>query len=78
MASGGQWRFPKSGLYTQAKRLDHIATEVKDALALLTGEPEDSFEVELTVRLDGTMQDIVQAAYEASVKAAKSQAAAAS
>lgn len=37
------------GLFTQAKRLDHVEEMVKDAAALLTGEPEDSFEVEVQV-----------------------------
>lgn len=35
------------GLFTQTRRLDQVEAMVKDAAALLTGEPEDAFEVEV-------------------------------
>lgn len=35
------------GLLTQAKTLSQVEFMVKDAAALITGEPEDSFEVEV-------------------------------
>lgn len=46
--SGGWWavEVPEvPGLFTQAKRLDQIDGMVRDAAALLTGEPEESFDV---------------------------------
>ena len=46
--SGGWWavEVPEvPGLFTQAKRLDQIDGMVRDAAALLTGEPEASFDV---------------------------------
>lgn len=54
--SGGYWviEVPKvPGLFTQAKRLNEVVAMVRDAAALLTGEPEDSFDVEVVPRLPG-------------------------
>lgn len=36
------------GLFTQARSLSQIPAMVKDAAALMTGEPEESFEVEVS------------------------------
>ena len=37
------------GLLTQGRTFEEIPMMVKDAAALLTGEPEDSFEVEVVI-----------------------------
>jgi predicted RNase H-like HicB family nuclease len=61
------------GLFTQAKRLDKVPYMVRDAAALLTGEPEDSFEIVVTVKMDGVLEQAVEAAVRAAALAAESQ-----
>jgi len=61
------------GLFTQAKRLDKVPYMVRDAAALLTGEPEDSFEVVVTVKMDGILEQAVEAAVRAAALAAETQ-----
>lgn len=61
------------GLFTQAKRLDKVPYMVRDAAALLTGEPEDSFEIVVTVKMDGVLERAVEAAVRAAALAAESQ-----
>lgn len=47
------------GLLTQAKSLGQVPAMVKDAAALLTGEPEESFEVEVVpVIADGVREHL--------------------
>lgn len=61
------------GLFTQAKRLDKVPYMVRDAAALLTGEPEDSFEIIVTVKMDGVLEQAVEAAVRAAALAAETQ-----
>lgn len=61
------------GLFTQAKRLDKVPYMVRDAAALLTGEPEDSFEIVVTVKMDGVLEQAVEAAVRAAALAAETQ-----
>ncbi|MBE4718049.1 hypothetical protein [Pseudarthrobacter sp. AB1] len=73
----GKWRAVEvpeiDGLFTQAKRLDKVPYMVRDAAALLTGEPEDSFEIVVTVKMDGVLERAVEAAVRAAALAAESQ-----
>ncbi|GGI86702.1 type II toxin-antitoxin system HicB family antitoxin [Pseudarthrobacter scleromae] len=63
------------GLFTQAKRLDHIEEMVKDAAALLTGKPEDSFAVEVTVDTSNPqLNDLIHDAKAKAREAARLQA----
>ncbi|MDK6905635.1 hypothetical protein ACYATL_09150 [Actinotignum timonense] len=43
---------------TQARRLDHIEDMAKDAAALITGDPLDSFAVNITVETPEFAEDI--------------------
>jgi DNA-directed RNA polymerase specialized sigma24 family protein len=67
--SGGWWAVDVPevpGLFTQARRLDQVDAMVRDAAALLTDQPEDSFEVAVVPQLDDVTSDV------AAVKAARS------
>jgi predicted RNase H-like HicB family nuclease len=69
--SGGWWAVtvPEvAGLHTQAKRLDQIEAMVLDAAALLTGDPEESFDVELAPVLAPAETELVASAKAARVR----------
>ena len=53
------------GLFTQTRRLDQVDEWVKDAAALLTDLPEDSFEVTVIPRLPEDKADLVVSAKQA-------------
>lgn len=65
------------GLFTQTKRLDQVAAMVKDAASSLTGKPEDSFQVNVSVHLGGKLEEAVAAAVDAANRLAELQAKAA-
>jgi predicted RNase H-like HicB family nuclease len=48
------------GLFTQAKRLRDVEVMVRDAAALLTGDPEDSFEIEVVPRVPERVQELIR------------------
>ncbi|MDD7464622.1 MAG: hypothetical protein PUK59_00010 [Actinomycetaceae bacterium] len=61
---------------TQAKRLDQLESMVKDAAALMSGEPEDSFSVSFVIDMPQYM-DAVNAYKEAAMRAREADEAAA-
>lgn len=63
------------GLFTQARRLDQVPAMVKDAAALMTGQPEDSFQVIMQVHVhNAALQALVREALAKSAEAARLQA----
>lgn len=63
------------GLFTQARRLDQVPAMVKDAAALLTGQPEDSFEVVIQVHVHNpSLQALIREALAQGAAAARMQA----
>lgn len=52
------------GLFTQAKRLRDVEEMVRDAAALLTGDPEDSFDVEVVPRIPERVQELIRGSEE--------------
>ena len=62
------------GLHTQARRLDQVREMVTDAASLLTGEPEDSFNVTLSVNLDAETGARLEHAMKLAKVAAEAQA----
>lgn len=61
------------GLLTQARRLDQIPAMVKDAAALITGQPEDSFEVEVVPVVPEEIREHLAAAKRLFEEATKAQ-----
>jgi hypothetical protein len=63
--SGNWWAFsiPEiPGAHGQAKRLDLVKNEARDVVALMLDAPEESFDLELAVKLDARMEHILDEA----------------
>jgi predicted RNase H-like HicB family nuclease len=63
--SGNWWAFsiPEiPGAHGQAKRLDLVKNEARDVVALMLDAPEESFDLELAVKLDAHMEHILDEA----------------
>ena len=74
--SGGWWavEVPEvPGLFTQAKRLDQIDGMVRDAAALLTGEPEESFDVTVEPVVPAPVANSLDRSHHLTEEAAKLQ-----
>ena len=74
--SGGWWavEVPEvPGLFTQAKRLDQVDSMVRDAAALLTGQPEDSFEVVIEPKVPERVALTLKRSHELTAEAARLQ-----
>lgn len=57
--SGNWWAFtiPEiPGAHGQAKRLDQVRDEARDVISMMLDAPVDSFELELSVKLDSRME----------------------
>jgi predicted RNase H-like HicB family nuclease len=66
--SGNWWAFSVPevpGAHGQAKRLEQVGTEARDVIAMMLEVPEDSFDVELDVKLDEETRRVVNEANEA-------------
>ncbi|MEQ4568497.1 type II toxin-antitoxin system HicB family antitoxin [Paenarthrobacter sp. CAP02] len=61
------------GLLTQAKTLGQVEFMVKDAAALITGEPEESFEVQVVPVISEEVREHLAAAKKLFEQAAKAQ-----
>jgi predicted RNase H-like HicB family nuclease len=62
------------GLHTQARRLDQVAAMVRDAASLLTGQPSESFNVELAVVLPEALSENLARRARAAAEAREAQA----
>ena len=74
--SGGWWavEVPEvPGLYTQAKRLDQVEGMVRDAAALLTGRPEDSFEITIEPQVPEVVAVTLEHSHQLTDEAARLQ-----
>lgn len=74
--SGGWWavEVPEvAGLFTQAKRLDQVDGMVRDAAALLTGQPEDSFDVVVEPRVPEVVTATLEHSHQLTDEAARLQ-----
>lgn len=75
--SGGWWAFSARdvpGVFGQARRLDQVTQEARDVISLMTGEPEDSFDIKLEPHLDPTLEHEIRAARSAREKLEQVQA----
>jgi len=57
--SGSWWAFSVPeipGAHGQAKRLDQVRDEARDVISMMLDAPEDSFDLELSVKLDPRME----------------------
>jgi len=66
--SGHWWAFsiPEiPGAHGQAKRLDQVKDEARDVVSLLQDAPEDSFDLELSVKLDSRVEHALDEAKDA-------------
>lgn len=61
------------GLLTQAKSLSQVPAMVKDAAALITGDPEESFEVEVVPVITEGIREHLDAARRLFEEAARAQ-----
>jgi predicted RNase H-like HicB family nuclease len=66
--TGGWWAFsiPEiKGAHGQAKRLEQVKGEARDLVSMMLDVPEDSFELEVAVKLDPRMEHILDEAKSA-------------
>ena len=71
-----QLRVPAVERSTQALRLDQAESMARDLIAIMTGKPEDSFDVEITTNLDPELTMLISEAALAKAEAAERQKAA--
>lgn len=57
------------GLFTQTRRLDQVPGMVRDAAAALTGDPEESFDVDVVPTIEAALRERILRAEELSAKA---------
>ncbi len=75
---GKTWllRVPAVDRSTQALRLDQAEDMARDLIAIMTGKPEDSFDVEITTNLDPELSALISEVILAKAEAAERQKAA--
>lgn len=73
---GGLWLLdvPEIERVTQARRLDQAELMVRSLISIMTGEPEDSFDVTIQPQLESAMSEVVLRAVAAKARAAAAQA----
>ena len=65
---------PEIERVTQARRLDQAEMMVRSLISIMTGEPEDSFDVDIRPQLETALSDVVLRALAAKSRAAGAQA----
>jgi hypothetical protein len=65
---------PEIKRVTQSRRLDQAEVMVRSLISIMTGEPEDSFDVAIQPELDPALSDVVLRAVAAKGRAAAAQA----
>jgi predicted RNase H-like HicB family nuclease len=61
------------GLFTQVKRLDQVEAMVRDAAAALTGELEESFDVDVQPQIPESVAELIDHAKQLTEEAGKVQ-----
>ncbi len=75
---GNSWllRVPAVERSTQALRLDQAEDMARDLIAIMSGKPEDSFDVEITTNLDPELTALISEVVRVKAEAAERQKAA--
>ena len=73
---GDVWlvKVPAVERVTQARRLDQAGAMARSLISIMTGEPDDSFDVQVRPRLEPALAELADTATNARARAAQAQA----